>query len=170
MLETKQLYFRPYEETDLPFLLTMSQDEQVMRYIGAGVTWTEAEAAERIQRFMKQVQQYGYGFMVAMHRQEARPVGHAGILRQQVDDKTELEIGYWIARSHWGQGLASEAAIAWRQYGEQQLNQQRLISLIHPANKASAAVARKNNMVLEGEIMFRSKPVLLYTTNPRRGS
>ena len=46
-------------------------------------------------------------------------------------------------------GLATEAAIAIKNYGFQQLNLNRLISLIVPENIASQRVAIKNGMKYE---------------------
>lgn len=166
MLETERLDFRPYTEDDLDFLLSMSSDQQVMKYIGNGSVWTEEETEERLHRFIAHLHQHGYALMIAMHKQEARPIGHAGLIQQLVEGVPETEIGYWISRAYWGQGLATEAAIGWRHYAQTELNKQRLISLIHPLNTSSVAVARKNGMELEREVIFRSRQVLLYSTSP----
>jgi len=67
---------------------------------------------------------------------------------QEVDGVEEVEIGYHIRRDLWGQGLATEAAQACRDYGFSQLGFDKLISLINPANIASRRVAEKNGMRL----------------------
>ena len=66
-----------------------------------------------------------------------------------MDGQQEVEIGYLLAKEYWGRGLATEAAIAIKNYGFQQLNFNRLISLIVPENIASQKVAIKNGMKYE---------------------
>jgi ribosomal-protein-alanine N-acetyltransferase len=73
-----------------------------------------------------------------------------------------VEIGYLFLRKLWGQGLATEAARACRDYGFNQLGYRRLISLIGPANLASRRVAEKVGMTLEKEIIKWNMPICVY--------
>jgi RimJ/RimL family protein N-acetyltransferase len=43
LIETERLRFRPYKEKDLPFLISLCSDPQVMRYIGKVKTPEETE-------------------------------------------------------------------------------------------------------------------------------
>ena len=69
-------------------------------------------------------------------------IGHAGLVKQKIDGKEEIEIGYWLLPQYWGKG-AKEAAAAFRDYGFQALRMNKLISLINPNHPASIFVARK---------------------------
>nr|WP_313929898.1 GNAT family N-acetyltransferase [Microcoleus sp. FACHB-SPT15] len=80
--------------------------------------------------------------------------GQCGLVVQHVDGKTEIEIGYLFLRKYWGQGLATEAALACRNYGFTSLNFTRLISLINPNNMPSRRVAEKIGMTLEKEVKW----------------
>lgn len=80
-----------------------------------------------------------------------------------IDDEKEIEIGYWITREHWGQGHATEAARALRNYGNKQLGIQRFIALIQPDNFASEKVAAKIGMDLEKEIVLDGQDVNMYS-------
>ncbi|CAM5787567.1 GNAT family N-acetyltransferase [Brevibacillus borstelensis] len=48
MLATERLVFRPYTAEDLDFLMSMTGDPEVMRYIGQGNVWTREQTAERL--------------------------------------------------------------------------------------------------------------------------
>ena len=48
-----------------------------------------------------------------------------------------------LAANAWGQGYATEAALAARDWGLEEIRPRRLISLIHPENARSMRVAKK---------------------------
>jgi RimJ/RimL family protein N-acetyltransferase len=58
------------------------------------------------------------------------------------------ELGYDLRSDHWGQGLATEAAAAVRDYAFDSLQLPRLVSLIRRSNRASQRVAEKIGMRL----------------------
>ncbi len=86
---------------------------------------------------------------------------------QRVDDLPEVEIGYLFLRKYWGQGLATEAAAACRDYGINRLGYTRLISLIDPANIASKRVAEKIGMAFEKETFMFNKEICVYAVHAK---
>src|SRR5690606_18362113 len=62
------------------------------------------------------------------------------------------ELGYWIAKSRWGQGIATEASRAVVAYGFDALGLQRIDARHFPENPASGAVMRKLGMQREGRL------------------
>ena len=62
------------------------------------------------------------------------------------------ELGWRLARSAWGRGLATEAASAARDDAFERLALPELISIIHPENERSKRVAVKLGMRVRGEI------------------
>ena len=89
-------------------------------------------------------------------------VGDCGLTIQHVDGHGEIEIGYHVRRDLWGQGLATEAARACRDFGFQRLPVDRLISLIRPENLQSRRVAEKNGMTVWKEVLRQGLPHLVY--------
>ncbi|NBI27727.1 GNAT family N-acetyltransferase [Chengkuizengella marina] len=154
MIETDRLIFRKYTLKDLDFLISMTSDPEMMKYIGKGTTWTEDFTKERMKLWMNRYEEGHISLMLAIRKSDQSFIGHAGLLPQEVEGKDELEVGYWIAKPYWGQGYASEAAIAWKEYGMNHLGKDRLISLIKLGNTGSQNVAKKNGMSLEKEIVF----------------
>ncbi len=163
-LTSQRLVFRFYEANDFDFLYSMLNDSEMMKYIGNGNTRNTEEALaflERIQSHYKQNEEFGLKLLV--RKEDGIPIGHAGIIPQQIDGKEELEIGYWIAKEFWGNGYATEAAKALLNRAINKLGIHRLISLIQTDNTRSGRVALKNGMQLEKEIILKGKSVSLYT-------
>lgn len=73
----------------------------------------------------------------------------------------EVEIGWWLIRSTWGQGYASEGAAVVRDEGFTRVGLGRVIARLQPANRASARVAEKIGMRLEREGAGRHGEALL---------
>ena len=90
-------------------------------------------------------------------------IGDCGITRQEVDGEHFYEIGYHLRRDYWGQGFATEAACACRDWGFAHLKAERLISLIRPENLPSRRVAERNGMTIWKEIIWRGLPHLVYS-------
>ena len=60
------------------------------------------------------------------------------------------EIGYHLRRDKWGQGFATEGAIACRAYGFQALGFPEVFSIIRDNNFPSQRVAIRNGMSVRG--------------------
>ena len=97
-----------------------------------------------------------------MRKSDGKLIGHAGLVPQNVDGKEEWEIGYWIAKEHWLQGYATEAAVALRDYAFDKLARERLVSLIHPDNKGSLKVAANCGMELEKKSLMSGGVACVY--------
>jgi RimJ/RimL family protein N-acetyltransferase len=63
-----------------------------------------------------------------------------------------VEIGWRLARSAWGRGLATEGAIAARDHALDVVGLNELISIIHPENERSRRVATKLGMTVERRV------------------
>jgi ribosomal-protein-alanine N-acetyltransferase len=72
----------------------------------------------------------GHGLWAMDLKSSGEMIGDCGITLQDVDGQPLPEIGYHLRRDMWGQGLASEAARACRDYGFIQPKADLLISLI----------------------------------------
>jgi len=160
ILETPRLTLRPFANGDLDGLSSLMANSDFMRF-SLGVFSREQTAA-----FLDRVRtrdRAGLPSQFALIlRSNQKLIGYCGFFLQAVDDVEELEIAYRLARSSWGQGLATEAARAVRDYAFDDLQLTRVISLIHPDNIASRRVAEKNGMTPEKETTFRGFPTIVF--------
>ena len=94
-------------------------------------------------------------------------IGACGLTFQCVDEIQELEIGYRVLRAYWNQGLATEGAVACRDYVFEKLRRDRVISWMCPKNIASRRVAEKIGMRLEKEALDRTgNTQVVYSMSP----
>jgi RimJ/RimL family protein N-acetyltransferase len=74
----------------------------------------------------------------------------------------QIQIGWHVRRDLWGQGLATEAALACRDYAFDRLRLPALSALIQPENTASRRVAEKIGMTLLRQVRHRGRMICLY--------
>jgi RimJ/RimL family protein N-acetyltransferase len=151
ILQTERLSLREFEPEDLDALAKVLSDLQTMRYYPA--PFDRAGVADWIQRNRTRCAKDGYGLWAMILNSTGELIGDCGLVRQSVDGADEVEIGYHVRRDLWGQGYASEAARACRDYGFANLEVDQLISLIRPENRASCHVAEKNGMTIWKEVI-----------------
>ncbi|HEV2895474.1 MAG TPA: GNAT family N-acetyltransferase, partial [Actinomycetota bacterium] len=63
----------------------------------------------------------------------------------------DLELGWRLARRHWGHGYATEAATAWLGHAFERLGRSRVISVTEYENRRSLAVMGRLGMVFDHE-------------------
>jgi RimJ/RimL family protein N-acetyltransferase len=73
-----------------------------------------------------------------------------------------FELAWTLERRWWGNGYATESARAALAYAFNTLEKNRVISLIHPENRASIRVAERIGEKLEARIEHLGREMLLY--------
>jgi RimJ/RimL family protein N-acetyltransferase len=81
-------------------------------------------------------------------RQTSRLIGLMGLAPAQ--DGRSAELGYYIARDHWGRGVATEAALAITRVGFESFGYRKLTSGYHMDNPASGRVLAKLGFAIVG--------------------
>ncbi|MFL5767303.1 MAG: GNAT family N-acetyltransferase [Actinomycetota bacterium] len=153
-IETGRLLLRPFEPGDAEQLLGILGDSDTMVYYEAAFTPEQVEAW--VVRNIERYEEDGTGLWAIEERATGEFVGDCGLVHQLVDGTDELEVGWHVKRSRWGQGIAPEAGTAFRDRALGDLGYERLISLIRPENVQSRRVAEKLGMSVEKETLFGS--------------
>lgn len=143
-LETPRLILRPWREADRAAFVAMNADPEVRRFFPS--VMSEAEGSAFLDRLMGW-QREGLVFAAA----ELKSGGLAGMVGlAELDDDLPpapaVEIGWRLARAHWGQGYATEAARAWLDHAFGPLGLAEVIAFAVPGNAASLAVMRRLGM------------------------
>jgi RimJ/RimL family protein N-acetyltransferase len=167
MIETERLLLRKPSLDDAADMAAAYADPEAVRYIGDGSTATLAEVEEAIEKWLRRWHDWSVGFFSLVRREDDRVVGRAGFLRWDPETwqigGTETEIGWMLAREHWGHGYAAEAALALRDWAFDERGLTRLISLIQHGNLRSVRVAEKLGERYERDVEVRGKPSWLYS-------
>jgi ribosomal-protein-alanine N-acetyltransferase len=165
ILETQRLLLREFTAQDADALGRVLSDPETMRHYPA--PYDRAGVEQWIERNRQRYQDDGVGLW-AVELKDSREVelhkavGDCGIVLQEVEGERLYEIGYHLRRDLWGQGLATEAAIACRDWAFENLNATRLISLIRPENLLSCRVAERAGMTVWKEVEWRGLGHLVY--------
>ena len=152
ILETPRLLLRELSLDDLDFIAELLAHPEVMHFWPR--TYTRAEAETWIRKQEERYASDGYGYWLALDKENGRPIGQAGLLRQDVDELVETGIGYIIHRPFWRQGYAAEAAAHCRDYAFEKLGKERIVVLVRPENVVSQSLARRIGGKPEREINF----------------
>lgn len=147
-LETARLELRLFRPEDLGAFAAMNADPEVMRYIGAGQTHDRARAADTLERIRWHWAEHGFGRWAIERASDGVFLGFCGVGFPTFTPEvaTRPEIGWRLAREHWGHGYATEAAIAARDHFFATGSWSEIISLSDPRNVASHRVMRKIGM------------------------
>jgi len=138
---TRRLILREMTDADLDDMAALLGDPEVMRYYPAPKSRDEARAwIDRNQRLYRE---RGFGLWAITLSATGEFVGDCGLIPQQVDGAEEIEVGYHIRASLHGNGYATEAAAACRDFARDVLGLRRLIAIIDPANVPPLRVAAK---------------------------
>jgi RimJ/RimL family protein N-acetyltransferase len=133
---------------EFPLILSINADPEVVRYLGGPLAREDSDdiAAWAQELYAKEE----LGLLAVERRQDGAFVGMCGLhhLHSYPDD---VEVAWRLAREHWGQGYATEAATGWLDYAFGALGLPRVISITEPPNLRSLAVMRRLGMVFDHE-------------------
>jgi RimJ/RimL family protein N-acetyltransferase len=152
-LETERLVLRLPRLEDAPAAAEYLGDPEAMRFLG-GETVPPEEAPAVVAKWMQRWELDDVGPFVLERREDGRFVGRSGILVwdrrkwtqstfAEAGEHAQPELGWTLVRRYWGNGYATEAARAARDWARAERGLTRLISLVNPANVASQRVAER---------------------------
>jgi RimJ/RimL family protein N-acetyltransferase len=160
-LETERLRLRPFRRSDLEDYAALNADPEVLRYLGGGApTWDRGRSWRHLAFLMGHWQLGGAGMWVVEHRETGSFAGTVGFAAPE--GWPGFELAWILARRWWGQGFATEAAREALNYAFKSLEKDRVISLIHPENRASIRVAERIGERLEKRIEHGGREMLCY--------
>jgi len=160
ILETPRLVLRELTLDDLEFVAGMLAHPDVMHFWPR--PYTHAEAADWIGRHQERYARDGFGYWLALDKASGRPIGQAGLLRQELDGVVETGVGYILHRPFWGKGYATEAAVGCRDHAFEKLGKLRVTATVRPENLPSRRVAERIGLKFERMTTWAGMPHMLY--------
>jgi len=128
VLETPRLVLRHFVAEDVDALSEVLCDRENMRYYPN--LFARADVEAWIEKTLRRYRDEGIGLWALILKAGHQFARDCGLVPQQVDGVTEVEVAYALARNYQGQGLATEAARACLDYALSKLGLERVISLI----------------------------------------
>ena len=124
----------------------MNADPEVMEHFPGLLS--RAESAALIASLEAGFEEEGFGLWAMQPRGEKEMVGFTGLksVPPEMPFSPAIEVGWRLARSHWGRGLATEAARAALEFGFGELGLDEIVAFTTPANSRSRAVMERLGM------------------------
>lgn len=151
-LETKRLLLRPLELTDAESMFAMDNNPNVHIYLWQKPTQTLEETLTIIKNVQGQYLKNNIGRFATILKETGEFIGWTGI--KYIDDHIEngntnfFDYGYRLNEKFWNNGYATEASIAWLDYGFNQMNIDKMNAYTHHENGASNRILNKIGMTL----------------------
>lgn len=98
-------------------------------------------------------EKYGFGLWAMILKSTGNMIGQAGLTMQPYKGEEVLEIGYLLKQKFWHCGYAREAAMGCKKYAFENLNKEKVHSVIKTDNVASMRVAKSIGMTKEDEFI-----------------
>jgi ribosomal-protein-alanine N-acetyltransferase len=165
ILETPRLLLRHFVPADLDQLFAFYSDPDVVKYI-PDAPRTYEETKDELEWFMNGHPRFPeLGLWATIFKETGQFIGRCGLLPWVIDGQQEVEVAFALAKTYWGQGLATEAARGIVQHAFEHVHVSRLICLIDHDNQGSIRVAAKLGMTFEKESRDEYGPFLVYAMN-----
>ena len=145
MLITDRLILRPWQEADAEDLYTYASDPEV----GPPAGWPVHTSVENSREIIKNVLSKPETYAVCL--KDGKPIGSVGLHLNGCTDMTsrddECELGYWIGKPFWGQGLIPEASRELLRYAFEELGMRAVWCGYYEGNEKSRKVQTKLGFV-----------------------
>ena len=145
-IETPRLRLRQWRDADREPFAAMNADPVVMEHFPAPLDRAESDAY--LAGCRDAIESRGWGNWAAERRDTGELIGFVGLTvpRRALPFMPCVEIGWRLARVHWGLGFATEAARACLRTGFESLGLEEIVSFTALPNTRSRAVMERIGM------------------------
>jgi RimJ/RimL family protein N-acetyltransferase len=155
IVETPRLILRTWKAEDEAVLARISADPVVMEHFLA--TQTAAETRQFLDKINQHYQKYGYTLYAVELKATGEVIGFTGLLKVgfEAHFTPAVEIGWRLAKEHWGNGYAPEAAKAVLKMAFEKFNLEKVVSFTAATNKNSQRVMQKIGLQYDSKDDFK---------------
>lgn len=165
-VETERLILRRWLHGDAAAMEAIWSEPEVWDSLQPHRPFDSQQWRSMLERHLRHWDTHGFGLWAVTTPTEPQPIGWIGASHPTFVPELagEVEIGWTLRPAVWGMGLATEGATAAIEATFAELSNDRVVSLIHPQNERSMAVARRLGMSRAGEATppDLGQPLILY--------
>jgi len=145
-LRTQRLVLREWRDSDLEPFAALNADPEVMRYFASVMTREQSDELACTAR--SGVAQRGWGLWAVEVSGGPSFIGFVGLNEPgfEAPFTPAVEVGWRLARPHWGMGYATEAALAACAFGFHELGLAEIVSFTSLINHRSQRVMQRIGM------------------------
>ena len=145
ILETDRLLLREYVEEDAEAFFKLNSDPEVLRFVPDQALLNVEQARQLlVDHPIADYRKHGFGRGALIIKSTGEQIGFAGL--KYLEELDEVDVAYRLMPAYWGQGLATEVALASVRFGFADLGLKRIIGLVMPENVASVRVLEKTGL------------------------
>jgi RimJ/RimL family protein N-acetyltransferase len=164
ILETDRLLLREFVEDDAESFFKLNTYPEVVRFVPDKPLLNVEQARQTlIDHPIADYRRYGFGRGACILKSTGEQIGFAGL--KYLAELGEVDLAYRLLPAHWGQGLATEVALASVRYGFADLGLKRIIGLVMPKNVASLRVLEKTGLRYSGTVTLWGHTFSRYVIN-----
>jgi len=165
VIETDRLLLRRFTEHDAPLLYELNLDPEVIRYTHDPMSDVEQARKLLTEVILPQYVLYNHGRWAVHLKSNLEFIGWCGL--KYLSETNDVDLGYRFMKKFWGNGFATEAALACIEYGFVKLSLQQIFGRALPGNLPSIKVLEKCGMkYLHEEIVHGYLHKTYQVTNP----
>lgn len=140
MNDTKRLRFRAWTQEDAQELYQYAKDPDVGPIAGWPVHTSVENSREIIRKVLS-----AQGTYAVILKETGLPIGSIGVMKNTntTSGEHEVEIGYWLGKPYWGQGLMPEAVTECLRYCFEELECTKVWCAYYDGNEKSRRVQEK---------------------------
>lgn len=142
-LLTERLLLRQPTPEDVSAILAIHRNPDAIAHNPADVLTNLAEAEAILHRWLDHWRRCGFGYWTIRWRDQSHVLGFCGLKSMHARGQPVLNLFYRIDPDAWGQGIATEAALAVIDWAKANRPRLPVIARVRPENLASARVAVK---------------------------
>jgi len=152
--ETERLVLRPWQESDREPFAQLNSDKRVMEFFPT--VRTREESDWMLDECNRRIARDGFCFWAVDKKDNDEFIGFVGLNTFEADLPfcPCVEIGWRLAFDHWGQGIATEAALKSLELGFDKFMLDEIVSFTALSNVRSRRVMERIGMVDTGETFF----------------
>ncbi len=162
VLQTERLTLTPFDAADVDLAIEMFTDPEVVKYAGGVIG--EDEIRKDMPNWVKRGGNGCIGIWCITDRSSGEKFGDAALLPMPVEEDdtdfslvvpgnmpdAEIEVGYFLKRSAWGNGYATEACKRILRMAFEESDLAEVVSTFEVGNTASQHVLKKSGFIDHG--------------------
>ncbi|RYZ36312.1 MAG: N-acetyltransferase [Sphingobacteriales bacterium] len=162
--ETQRLLFRELQTADAESMFALDSNPSVHRFVGNRPQTNIQQARDVIDFVRKQYESVGIGRWAAIEKATGNFIGWAGLkVERNVNGRGHFyDIGYRLRQEFWGNGYATEATMAWLDYGFREFKADKINAYTDAENKASQRILEKCGLIHTETFEHEGKPWFWY--------
>ena len=145
MIRTERLLLRRWRDADREPFAAMNADPAVVEHLQGPMSREGSD--DFIDRIEQHWDEHGWGLWAVEVPEVAPFIGYVGLWPADYVEPGMVEVGWRLAREHWGHGYATEAARAALEYGFTHVGLAEIVSFTVPQNERSWRVMERIGLV-----------------------